>query len=1251
MGGQQSRLNDNASGHSGGKRSIQDDDSNSPCFDSSSYDWRSGSPCCENFSNPTEMDHRPSSVDTFLAHHKHHHHHRFLQYDSSRWSSREDLLNGSASSENDSLFVALYDFHGVGEEQLSLKRGDHIRVIGHNKAGEWCEAQLVNTRRENSRRTGCIGWVPSSYIAPSNSLEKHSWYHGKVSRSESEYLLSSGISGSFLVRESETSIGQFSISVRHDGRVYHYRISVDRNDWLYITQESKFKTLGELVHHHSLHADGLICTLLYPAPKKERPPMVFSLSPTQPDEWEVERSEIIMRSKLGGGQYGDVYEGYWKKHEKVVAVKTLKEEAMALHDFLAEAAIMKDLHHPNLVQLMGVCTREPPFYIITEYMNRGNLLDYLRKCDKKLSPTVLMYMATQIASGMAYLESRNFIHRDLAARNCLVAEENVVKVADFGLARFMREDTYTAHAGAKFPIKWTAPEGLAYNTFSTKSDVWAFGVLLWEIATYGMSPYPGVELNSVYGLLEKGFRMDAPEGCPPSVYRLMLQCWNWSPSDRPRFKEIHASLESLFPQSNIDEEVDKQLERSRTSLRCHGSSSHRTAIGNDCIKIPSSVVPVASPRISNIHNNGGGNMSTAVPATCSSSTSTSLPPPTIEFPPPPPRNQDSYIGATSSNSSTATQCSSTRDIRDTARMKATNRNLPLPIPPTSAKPKLQKLDSTPTCDVLVSPLAEKNLRKAVSKFGTMPKNARIDAYLESMSLQEDTDQSPNASGEYSGGLSDDSLDAIPVSCSNCWNKMHSVVVIVTVTAFLISFRNASEAMSESVNFGQNELLQQLKQRLKKTKSESPVTVASRLSDVNSMTSIAERVEPSIAVITKTDSKLKKLSDVPKQQEEQWSQRKKTAAIRSLKSKNLPREVGAETIVTNNATSKDGRTQDVGENELRARIRQLRHVEKRNSVEKQQNRIGDRREPVNIETARVRTLITQKVAPLQHHRPFSMQPDVESSDSSDDDSSKAVIVQPEQLENESLAQRSGTKLHPRAYSTLQRSIKASSVILSKRAIAGSDVNNGSALTKLRSKVAVQPTVPDCNETDELELNGSMIRAQSLRDLTSKFEKMGPLHRAGEKRYSMMENVAGTDGVVSSSDGSISSARESSKPAVSRDSLLDLYRRLESCICDLRNERVSQVKGQHANYTDGQHALLIRLSDLMQQFHHLCAIYAENISPHSKFRYRELLNRMDVFIRQLRQCVSSSSSNEVMQAEQHIIPQFEQTIRQIMHLVQR
>jgi abelson tyrosine-protein kinase 1 len=131
------------------------------------------------------------------------------------------------------LFVALYDFHGVGDDQLSLRRGDQVRVLGYNKTKEWCEAQLVATRRGHASvnsRVAIIGWVPSLYITPLNSLEKHSWYHGKVSRSEAEYLLSSGINGSFLVRESETSLGQFSISVRHDGRVYHYRINVDQND-------------------------------------------------------------------------------------------------------------------------------------------------------------------------------------------------------------------------------------------------------------------------------------------------------------------------------------------------------------------------------------------------------------------------------------------------------------------------------------------------------------------------------------------------------------------------------------------------------------------------------------------------------------------------------------------------------------------------------------------------------------------------------------------------------------------------------------------------------------------------------------------------------------------------------------------------------------------------------------------------------------------------------------------------------------
>ncbi|XP_045701961.1 tyrosine-protein kinase ABL1 isoform X1 [Phyllostomus hastatus] len=467
--------------------------------------------------------------------------------EAARWNSKENLLAGP--SENDpNLFVALYDFVASGDNTLSITKGEKLRVLGYNHNGEWCEAQTKNGQ----------GWVPSNYITPVNSLEKHSWYHGPVSRNAAEYLLSSGINGSFLVRESESSPGQRSISLRYEGRVYHYRINTASDGKLYVSSESRFNTLAELVHHHSTVADGLITTLHYPAPKRNKP-TVYGVSPNY-DKWEMERTDITMKHKLGGGQYGEVYEGVWKKYSLTVAVKTLKEDTMEVEEFLKEAAVMKEIKHPNLVQLLGVCTREPPFYIITEFMTYGNLLDYLRECNRQeVNAVVLLYMATQISSAMEYLEKKNFIHRDLAARNCLVGENHLVKVADFGLSRLMTGDTYTAHAGAKFPIKWTAPESLAYNKFSIKSDVWAFGVLLWEIATYGMSPYPGIDLSQVYELLEKDYRMERPEGCPEKVYELMRACWQWSPSDRPSFAEIHQAFETMFQESSISDEVEKEL--------------------------------------------------------------------------------------------------------------------------------------------------------------------------------------------------------------------------------------------------------------------------------------------------------------------------------------------------------------------------------------------------------------------------------------------------------------------------------------------------------------------------------------------------------------------------------------------------------------------------------------------------------------------------------------------------------------------
>ncbi|CAD5234386.1 unnamed protein product [Bursaphelenchus xylophilus] len=1176
-----------------------------------------------------DMDNRPaSSVETFLGNGHN------MQRDASRWSSRDDLLNGklvyhqqssfpppvgeldaeTSSAYSQHLFIALYDFHAAGEDQLSLRRGDQVQVLAYNKTKEWCEAQFVSGKhRPQMSGAPLVGWVPSLYISPINTLDKHSWYHGKVSRNEAEFLLSSGINGSFLVRESETSIGQYSISVRHEGRVYHYRINVDTHDRLYITQDSKFKTLSELVHHHSNSSSGLICSLLYPAPKKHKGPASFSLSPTAADQWEIDRTEIVMRNKLGGGQYGDVYEGYWKKYDRTVAVKTLKEDAMAMGDFLAEAAIMKNLQHENLVQLLGVCTSEAPFYIITEYMNRGNLLDYLRKTDRKtLPPTILMKIATQIAAGMAYLESRNFIHRDLAARNCLVSDDHVVKVADFGLARFMREDTYTAHAGAKFPIKWTAPEGLAYNTFSTKSDVWAFGVLLWEIATYGMTPYPGVELSDVYSLLEKGFRMDIPTGCPDSVYRLMIQCWNWSPSDRPCFNDLYKSLEGLLNSANIETEVESQLEKSRTTKATRSNSAN------------SRLAFAISPRLS-LDSGKFTYDPSAIDRRLSSSVSATThstfhppDPPHIEFPPPPPPRPHRTVSSSSTGNQMSTFCPENDSLpsRNSPSDERKIKNLPLPVPPASLKPKLRPIPSMDS-DVpdIPPPLAEKNLRKTVGQFGTMPKGQRIEAFLESM--RKHPEEKSVDDSVLNDTSSDDSLDVFPNT---------------SVSAPSTSRTENGEP--------QNELLNQLKQRLKKTGSDSENTKE-------------KRPEPKPRKVDGGSQTDAKTTGWRKKSIGKNNTNTSTASIRSTSA--VPTKINEPEAKGNE------------ECELKARIRQLRHVEteekksppsprKTSSTSEELSAIFRNEpspvkddKPVNI--ARVRQLVTQKVAPLQHHRPFSTQADPEKFGSSPSLSSQTSSSSKNQRspsgslssqEDPSPAkppksvgsqiferqrQRAESSLAyqtiPKPFSTLQRSPK--------------------------NKDSEKTTVPDLRSRKStiIQEEDNMSRTQSLRDLTSKFEKFQ--HKPtkvtdprANKRFSLLEPSTSLN---HSHDISENGQKEMSTlpmamvdgelPFVNKESIQELHSKVESKINELK-------KGLDK---DGNPTKLIQLSDIVQQLHSICAIYAENISPHSKFRYRELLNRLEISVRMLRQSASG------IVEEQNSINELDQNLRQIMQLVSR
>ena len=228
-----------------------------------------------------------------------------------RWNSFENLLGADANDPD--LYIVKHDYSTDQPGQLSIKKGDKLKISRKSENGDWAEATSLQ---------GDIGWVPASYIAKQDSLEKHSWFHGNITRAEAELSLSSGINGSFLLRESESKPGQFSISLRFDGRVFHYRIHLDSASKYYVTPESKFESLAELVVHHSKNPDGLTTTLHYPAPNPRKPP-IYSLS-HEVDEWELNRSDIDMGQKLGGGQYGEVYKATIKKRNIPVAVKTFR---------------------------------------------------------------------------------------------------------------------------------------------------------------------------------------------------------------------------------------------------------------------------------------------------------------------------------------------------------------------------------------------------------------------------------------------------------------------------------------------------------------------------------------------------------------------------------------------------------------------------------------------------------------------------------------------------------------------------------------------------------------------------------------------------------------------------------------------------------------------------------------------------------------------------------------------------------------
>ncbi|KAJ7341327.1 hypothetical protein JRQ81_005290 [Phrynocephalus forsythii] len=362
---------------------------------------------------------------------------------------------GSLVSKGKYYVTAHYDFTPISDRDLPLAVGEKFEVL--NNAGEWWLAKSLTT--------GNKGYIPSNFVVRTNSLEEE--------------------------KESETSPDDFSLSIRdtspHGDVAKHYKIRRLDQGGFYICPRTMFPSLQQLVEHYSAQQDGLCQRLTEPC---------LSLTPERPwvaDEWEIPRESLKLIRKLGAGQFGEVWMGYYKANMKV-AVKTLKEGSMPSDAFLAEANLMKRLQHSKLVRLYAVVTQQP-IYIVTEYMANGCLLDFLKTQEgAKLSLRKLIDMAAQVSR-------MNFIHRDLRAANILVSETLCCKVADFGLARVI-ENEYLAQEAM------TNPE--------------------------------------VIRSLEQGYRMPCPELCPLELYGVMLKCWKEKPEERPTFEYLQSTLEDFY---------------------------------------------------------------------------------------------------------------------------------------------------------------------------------------------------------------------------------------------------------------------------------------------------------------------------------------------------------------------------------------------------------------------------------------------------------------------------------------------------------------------------------------------------------------------------------------------------------------------------------------------------------------------------------------------------------------------------------
>ncbi|XP_022665318.1 tyrosine-protein kinase HTK16-like isoform X2 [Varroa jacobsoni] len=416
---------------------------------------------------------------------------------------------------------------------------------------------------------------------------REEWFHGSLLREEANALLEGSSDGAFLIRTSRrpgVPENTTVLSMAYNGEGKHFAVS-RRNRFHFIDDGPFFDSLEALIEHYSRHNDGLPCTLRAPVRPVVGPVVSSSLpgwrtslhapltptagaSPNEPTR-QFENASIIAREKLklkeniGGGEFGSVYSGVWdsRSGSTQVAVKTLREEHSTPEKwkgFVHEVNMMLGLAHPCIVKLIGVCLG-PPLMMVQELVELGSLIRYLQEQADTIEVQVdFPRWSQQIASGMSYLESRQLVHRDLAARNILLASRMQAKISDFGLSRAVQinDNNYHASTGGKWPLKWYAPEAVNFGSFSTASDVWSFGVTLWEMYSFGAEqPYGSMTGIQVLNFVETGSRLDQPIACPDWCYEIMLRCWSIEKDARPCFGDLAQMFAEQIPLHYIDNVV------------------------------------------------------------------------------------------------------------------------------------------------------------------------------------------------------------------------------------------------------------------------------------------------------------------------------------------------------------------------------------------------------------------------------------------------------------------------------------------------------------------------------------------------------------------------------------------------------------------------------------------------------------------------------------------------------------------------